>query len=618
MRRGCDYRILAAGILLAAAGATPAGSAANPSENTIVSVSPSPGSLYVQPATTIAVRLSQPTENTGSDGWCSFVVHGSVSGRHEGSTVLADERNVLIFQPTVQFSRGEEVRVEFTSPRVTGNGSMAYPLSFTFAVAASRVLPPFSRLESESSYGKTSPAKNPAEPLPPWLSKVDTLPLDFPVSSTQIYGPTTPGLLFLSNFSVTFTAMTSPYLMILTNQGAPVFYRRMGGFCTDFKVQPNGLLTYFDGLAEKYYALDSSYVRVDSFQCGNGYGTDDHDLRLLPVGHALIMSDDPESVDMSAIVPGGKISASVIGLIVQELDASKNVVFQWRSWDHFQITDATHENLTAAAIDYVHGNAIDVDGDGDGNLIVSCRHMDEITKIDRLTGQILWRWGGKNNSFTFVNDSLGFSHQHAIRRLPNGHFTLFDNGNFHSPPFSRAVEYAVDESARVATLVWQYRHSPDLFGFATGYVQRFDNGNTLICWGTTNPNVTEVTADNSRVYELTFEPGMFTYRAYRFEWPLGGRSAAGPFPVATTLSPNYPNPFNGQTTFVIDLSRNATVTMEVFDILGRKVKTLLDHRFRPAGIYQVSLDLGQYASGVYLCRLLTENSSITRKIILTR
>jgi len=58
------------------------------------------------------------------------------------------------------------------------------------------------------------------------------------------------------------------------------------------------------------------------------------------------------------------------------------LIFQWRSWDHFQITDATHENLLASNIDYVHGNAIEIDTDS--NIIISSRHMDEITKLIQL------------------------------------------------------------------------------------------------------------------------------------------------------------------------------------------------------------------------------------------
>jgi hypothetical protein len=67
--------------------------------------------------------------------------------------------------------------------------------------------------------------------------------------------------------------------------------------------------------------------------------------------------------------------------------------------------------------------------------------------------------GGSHNEFRFVNDSIPFSHQHAIRVLQNGNITLFDNGNFHTPSFSRAVEYKLDEATKSATLVWEYRNT---------------------------------------------------------------------------------------------------------------------------------------------------------------
>ena len=131
-------------------------------------------------------------------------------------------------------------------------------------------------------------------------------------------------------------------------------------------------------------------------------------------------------------------------------------------------------------IDYVHSNSIQIDTDS--NIILSNRHMDEVTKIDRQTGDIIWRWGGKyckNNQFTFLNDSIGFSHQHNVRRLPNGNITLFDNGNLHSPSFTRICEYQIDEVNKLATLVWEYKNSPETYSNAMGNAERLDNHKTI-------------------------------------------------------------------------------------------------------------------------------------------
>ena len=411
--------------------------------------------------------------------------------------------------------------------------------------------------------------------------------------------------------------------MILDNSGAPYFSRQLSTTAIDFDMQPNGHLTYFDEGSWMFYEMDSSYTIVNSYQCGNGYVTDDHELRLLPNGHALLIGDDEEIVDMSKIVPNGNPGAVVSGIIVQELDQAKNVVFQWRSWDHFQITDATHEDLTAAKIDYVHSNALELDGDG--NILLSSRHLDEITKIDRSTGSTIWRMGGKNNQFTFVNDSIGYSHQHAIRRLANGNFTLFDNGNYHTPPFSRAVEYRVDEVNKIATLVWQYRNNPDYVSVAMGYVQRLPNGNTLIGWGATNPSVTEVTSDGKKVYEMSLPDSVVSYRAFRYQWNVRGattgtgvKTANAAVPGVMTLNGNYPNPFNPTTKISFVLPATGAASLKMYNILGQEVATLVDGVVRGDEVHTVSFDGSVLASGVYFYRLQSAQKVETRKMVLLK
>jgi hypothetical protein len=308
-------------------------------------------------------------------------------------------------------------------------------------------------------------------------------------------------------------------IVVLDWRGQPVFYRKTPARASDLRVQPNGLLTYFDQGAGNYKALDYTLALVDSFAMGNGYETDSHDLQILPNGNALLMAYDDQPVRMDLVVPGGNPNAIVTGLILQEIDENKNVVFQWRSWDHFAITDAVDcvVNLLGANVDYCHGNS--VSPDNDGNLLISSRHMNEITKISRATGDILWRFGPNavNNQFTVIGDTRGFSHQHDARRLPNGNLTLFDNGNCLSPEYSRALEYALDEVNHTATLVWEYRNTPDIYGRATGNNQRRGSG-TMINWGFGDV-VTDLAADDTKVFEVTFgQTNMRTYRALRQPW----------------------------------------------------------------------------------------------------
>ncbi|MBK8551934.1 MAG: aryl-sulfate sulfotransferase [Ignavibacteria bacterium] len=321
------------------------------------------------------------------------------------------------------------------------------------------------------------------------------------------------GPIFINNFQ---TPNYAPHIIIANNDGTPFYYREFVGNAPEFKRQPNGLITYFSFSKGKYYAEDSDFNIVDSFYCGNGYSTDNHELKILNSGNALLMSYDRQPVDMSLLVAGGNPNATVIGLIIQEIDVNKNVVFQWRSWDHYEILDAYHVNFTLATVDAVHGNSIELDNDG--TLLISARHLNEVTKISRQTGEMVWRMGGVNNEFTFLNDTIPFIYQHDVRRIANGNITLYDNGNFRTPVlFSRAVEYQVDEVNKTVNLIWQYRNNPDIHGPNRGSVQRLKNGNTLIGWGGTNPTLSEVTPAGNVVLEMSLPQSVYSYRAFRDE-----------------------------------------------------------------------------------------------------
>jgi hypothetical protein len=346
------------------------------------------------------------------------------------------------------------------------------------------------------------------------------LPPSYPEITLLHSNDPEPGNVFITPFS--FSERVA-HLIIVDNLGMPIFYRTYPrGIALDFKRQPNGLLTSFVRAKGHYVVYDSSYAEIGSYQAGNGYAADFHGLQLLPNGHALIQIYDRQAVRMDRVVPGGRPDAVVTGFIVQELDADRNVVFQWRSWDHMDITDMTAEHiaLTDSSIDYVHGNSIELDLDG--NLLISSRHLNEITKIDRRTGEIIWRFGQNavNNDFAVVNDARGFSHQHDARRLPNGNITLYDNGVLLDPEYSRAVEYQLDEDDMIATMVWEYRNTPDIFGGFLGNVQRRESDGTMIGWGGTfgNPKLTDLHPDGSKAYELGFGPGFTSYRAFRFPW----------------------------------------------------------------------------------------------------
>jgi hypothetical protein len=574
-----------------------AASAAAPQSPRILYTSPAAGARYVRPGSGLIVRFDRELTPAAALP-IEFRVTGSLSGDHPGLTRLARDHHTLLFQPTQPFQWGERVAVMLGADR---------RLEFTVAAHPAPAMPAGAP-SGDDPLGAWR-ASRPAGASP--ASVTDTVEAGYPTITTTLYGTPAPGRLFLASFPI--GAAGSPYLMIVGNAGGPVFARAAPQFCTDFKEQPDGRLTYYDTANAKFYIMDNTYTVVDSVVCGNEFYTDLHELRLLPNGHALLMGIDLEIVDMSTVVPGGNPAASVSGLVIQELDQDRNVVFQWRSWDHFQVTDATHEDLTAASIDYVHGNALEVDTDG--NLLLSSRHMDEITKIDRTTGDVIWRWGGKNNQFTLVGDTLWFSHQHAIRRIANGHVTLFDNGNFHTPQFSRAVEYALDETNMTAELVWQYRNTPDTYGNAMGYVQRLDNGSTLVSWGTGKPDMIEVSPGGAKVMTLSLPAGVASYRMFRQDWGEG-LAAVGPPPAAAlSLSAPRPNPFRSDAALFVNLPSPSAIRVRVEDLQGREVRGVASTSAEGAGAYRIRVDLSGRPAGVYFCRVSSAFGDQTRRLV---
>jgi|WetSurMetagenome_2_1015567.scaffolds.fasta_scaffold12200_3 hypothetical protein len=474
-------------------------------------ISPLRNAQYVSTGATIAVRYG-PELTPQNAAALKFNVTGSKSGYHAGQTILADDHTTVIFKPAVKFNPGESVTVTINGIRLNSR-SRFDPLSYKFTVATN---------QKPGGVGQPGnpPDEGPKSAFPDFM----TLPQDIPHYTFQRSAPAAgDGDIFIAPFYWT-KSVTGSYLLILNEQGQLVYYKSMAddqvGY--DFKKQPNGLLSYFDFKNSVFHLMDSHYNETDTIGAGNGYTADLHDLQMLPNGNTLLMAYDDETVDMSQFAVGGKKDATVTGLIIQELDASKNVIFEWRSWDHFKITD-TSSKLTDQKIDAVHGNSLALMNDG--NLLLSSRNQSELTKINLQNGDVIWRLGGKANMFKFINGQP-FAYQHDARQLPNGHITVFDNqGTMDKPAASHAMELVLDEANMTATVAWDFVHSPAVFATFMGNNQRLADGNTFITWGAASPsegfefvNITELDPNNKPLFEFAFDVPYVSYRGFIAPW----------------------------------------------------------------------------------------------------
>jgi len=80
---------------------------------------------------------------------------------------------------------------------------------------------------------------------------------------------------------------------------------------------------------------------------------------------------------------------------------------------------------------------------------------------------------------------------------------------------------------------------------------------------------------------------------------------------------NYPNPFSGSTTIQFQTSSMALVVLDVFDIMGGRISTLIDKEL-PAGIHRIDFNGSSLPAGLYFCRLKVGSHSTTQKMILVR
>lgn len=88
-------------------------------------------------------------------------------------------------------------------------------------------------------------------------------------------------------------------------------------------------------------------------------------------------------------------------------------------------------------------------------------------------------------------------------------------------------------------------------------------------------------------------------------------------PQRLELAQNYPNPFNPTTTIQFSLNRSSDVTLEVFNITGQRVATLINGSMS-AGSHQHTFDASSLSSGIYMYRLITPEQMLTRQMILIK
>lgn len=119
----------------------------------------------------------------------------------------------------------------------------------------------------------------------------------------------------------------------------------------------------------------------------------------------------------------------------------------------------------------------------------------------------------------------------------------------------------------------------------------------------------------SSIYAVWENVGIYTNAAVSTSIDRSGDDTERPY--AVKLYQNYPNPFNPSTVINFELSTASEVQLQVFDLMGREIATLVDSRL-PVGSHTVLFDGGQLSSGVYVYRLQLSGQIVSRKMVLVK
>lgn len=228
---------------------------------------------------------------------------------------------------------------------------------------------------------------------------------------------------------------------------------------------------------------------------------------------------------------GGPADGYIQDFAIQEIDLDTNqLLFFWDALDHIPLTDSYQSASSAVESDNIwdvyHLNSIGLTDSVD-DLIVSSRSTWTIYRINKPTGNIVWRLGGMQSTFA-IESGGEFSWQHDARFLPGNLVSLFDDNSNGSPgpvPPSHGLILELDLDNLTASIYRTYYHDPNISVSSQGNLQSLPNGNKFVGWGQSEyyseyneAGNTEGNPAMNLLYAAQFPSTNYSYRAYRNDW----------------------------------------------------------------------------------------------------
>lgn len=308
-----------------------------------------------------------------------------------------------------------------------------------------------------------------------------------------------------------FIGMAHPSgAFIVDNQGRVRWYvTSEDPVLNNFQAHPSGEYTMFgtEDLTRLYKVLDERGDVVRTIGCVER-NTRFHEIRVKPQGDYWVLCDHEIPTDLSS--RGGAVDGTVNWTVLQHVGADGSLLVEFDTSEHFSLDDIDPDVIAGAdAVNITHGNAIEFDADG--NVLLSFRNLNEVTKVDVAAGEVVWRLGGLANQFVIDDPTRDFFGQHGVRLVEPGVVQLLDNGK-EAP--SRLVRYLIDEQALTAERILEYSHASNAITTVGGSTQVLAGKRALVSLGRTG-RVAEVDETGAQTFELLGLEDLYIFRAFR-------------------------------------------------------------------------------------------------------
>lgn len=243
---------------------------------------------------------------------------------------------------------------------------------------------------------------------------------------------------------------------------------------------------------------------------------DGHEFIYLGDGHYISMAYYEKKVSNIPSTLNPVNNCKVIACIIQEVK-NNTVLFEWDCTNYPELYDISVEGRdysdSTVAHDYAHLNSIFVDPN-DNHLILSFRNFNQIIKINRSSGDIIWKLGGKLSDFSLTSDKT-FLRQHHATITDGGKTLMFlDNGEDAIRRSSRILEFKLDEAAKQVLAFKAYDLPDQIFCQYMGSVQK--RGNTYFVGTGTGNRIVEFNWVTDEVLLNKTLPNS-SYRAFKYD-----------------------------------------------------------------------------------------------------